>query len=99
MVTQLQADASGHEITFEGVIRVETETQTPFKVDAGGAVTNQLEGAPVRTTTHYFDDASGRNDDHLGGIEVDGATTVLVGPNWAYGAAQTDVNKLACLQI
>ena len=88
-------DASGHEITFEGVIRVETETETPFKVDASGAVTNQLETAPVRTMTHYFDDASGRNEDHLGGIEVDGATTTLVGPKWAYGAAQTDVNKLA----
>ena len=74
------------------MIRVETETKTPFKVDASGAVTNQLETAPVSTMTHYFNIA---NDDHLGGIEVDGATTVLVGPNWAYGAAQTDVNKLA----
>ena len=74
------------------MIRVETETETPFKVDASGAVTNQLETAPVSTMTHYFNIA---NDDHLGGIEVDGATTVLVGPNWAYGAAQTDVNKLA----
>ena len=88
-------DASGHEITFEGLIRVETETETPFKVDASGAVTNQLETAPVRTMTHYFDDASGRNEGHLGGIEVDGATTTVVGPKWAYGAAQTDVNKLA----
>ena len=92
MVTTLQA--SGHEITFEGLIRVETETETPFKVDASGAVTNQLETAPIRTMTHYFDDI-GRNEGHLGGIEVDGATTVVVGPNWAYGAAQTDVNKLA----
>ena len=85
-------DGDGNEITLLGVIRVETETETPFKVDASGAVTNQLETAPVSTMTHYFNIA---NDDHLGGIEVDGATTVLVGPNWAYGAAQTDVNKLA----
>ena len=64
------------------MIRVETETETPFKVDASGAVTNQLETAPVRTMTHYFDDASGRNEGHLGGIEVDGATTTVVGPKW-----------------
>ena len=77
------------------MIRVETETQTPFKVDAGGAVTNnQLEGAPeVRTTTHYFDDHLERNEEVTLVAMKLMALRRFVGPKWAYGAAQTDVNN------